>query len=643
MLVILLACSSPAPEAFDPALAEVRLPPADGPFAPAATQWRGSADAREAFAEVEACAGCHPQAAAGWAGSAHAHASFDNPWYRASVESIRDEVGTPASRHCAGCHDPALLLAQALDDEVDPRDPLARIGVPCLGCHGIRAAGPDGNGSYVLDPSHTAPGPDGPDDHRRAMVSEALSSGAACGACHRGFLDARTGNAAVISGLDDLGAYSASASAGSQAARLDPVEVPRSGCADCHLQDHAFPGGQTALAAQTGHADRVAATLERAVRLHVLPTVQGDDLVVDLVVHNTGVGHRFPGGLGDAQDTWLAVDVLDAGSERIAAVDDPADGRAHRIRAEILDEAGAAERAHRPHRVAVVAWDHTVGPGDARAFRHRFPGAAHARTVLAQVRHRPHGPELQAAACAATGPGTLDGCGPVPELVLAEAKATPGGTVGFEAAYAHGLALTHERPAHLDDARPPLATALALAPDRRSEAAVWVLLARIEGRQGRIDAAIAAADTAEALFGPHPAIDRVRGEALAAVWRWAEAAAAFAPLAASTPSDVATWRDLARARGSAGDRIGALAAASAGLALAPRDPDLLRHQALALGALDHPSWPEARGAWLAHRRRDDAAARRMACDGRVEGCADARLPVPTTVIGSDPTGRSPSR
>ena len=83
----------------------------------------------------------------------------------------------------------------------------------------------------------------------------------------------------------------------------------------------------------------------------------------------------------------------------------------------------------------------------------------------------------------------------------------------------HGMGLLHSRPERLDEARPPLAQALQLAQTDRERAAVWQLMARLEGRQGRTDAALQAADEAEAAIGAHPAIDRARGEALAKVCR----------------------------------------------------------------------------------------------------------------------------
>jgi len=203
-----------------------------------------------------------------------------------------------------------------------------------------------------------------------------------------------------------------------------------------------------------------------------------------------------------------------------------------------------------------------------------------------------------------------------------------GAPPSFETAYAQGLGLLHQVSERLDEARAPLAQALALAPDARSRAAVSVLLAQLEGRLQRTDAALWELRRAEDLAGPGPAIVRTRADALARAWRWDEAEAAYAELATWAPADTATWRDLARARNAVGDPSGALAATAEGLARAPRDPELLRQQAAALAELGDPRAVEASAAWEAHRPRDDLSDRRLACDQAVPGCSQARPPVP---------------
>lgn len=127
----------------------------------------------------------------------------------------------------------------------------------------------------------------------------------------------------------------------------------------------------------------------------------------------------------------------------------------------------------------------------------------------------------------------------------------------------------------------------------------------------------------------HPAIAASRGRALAQVWRWEEAAPHFEAAALGAPLDDTLWAALAVARGSAGDASGALEAARRGLALTPRQPDLLRSQAIALHRLD-PGSTSALAAdeqHLAHRIADVAPELRSRCSAHVPGCARERKPV----------------
>jgi hypothetical protein len=83
--------------------------------------------------------------------------------------------------------------------------------------------------------------------------------------------------------------------------------------------------------------------------------------------------------------------------------------------------------------------------------------------------------------------------------------------------------------------------------------------------------------------------------------------------------------------GSAGDDRGALEAAWRGLALQPRDPDLLRAQALAIGHLGGDA-SAALGAYLERRVADDTPGIRGKCQRLVDGCALERVPVHVHVL-----------
>lgn len=650
--------------------------------------------------DVETCGTCHGDVLASWRSSAHARSSMDNPWYRQAVDAFRAHAGNEQGRFCAGCHDPVLLVAGAVDAEIAPEDPRAHAGITCLVCHGMSGVRADGSASFTLSTRAVhLPDPGDPrsvEEHVRAVTPDALRTSQLCGSCHRGFLGPDMGNAQHLDAVDELSAWSRSAYAGSSATRVDePLE--EASCQGCHMPErdarlgdlaadrygrvrvHRFVGAHTTMAdaARDGAQLREQqAILATAARIDVaaarargeawLPADgaavrAGDTVELDVVVHNAGTGHRFPGGTIDTHDTWIEVEVRDAGGRLVAEAgtrherrDDP---EAHLLRAVLVDPSADPEYRHHVQRFGAKITDHTLAPRDAEVARYVLDvpdGARMPLSVRARLRHRRHNRVLVASACEAQrsargrafvetsrqlGNRPLDACRPQPITELAEARvwigaggearASSGGASAprWRRLFDHAMGLVANVQESLDEARPSLEAALEAAPDARARAMVLAQRARLEGRQGRLDAALAELDRAEALIGAHPAIDRLRGDAYAQVWRWRAAAGAYRGASRAAPLDDTRWTDLARALGSAGDDRGALRAARRGLALQPRDESLLRTQYLALEALGIPGAERARDAYVMHRTPDAIADLRLRCGQAHAWCAEERLPV----------------
>ncbi len=229
----------------------------------------------------------------------------------------------------------------------------------------------------------------------------------------------------------------------------------------------------------------------------------------------------------------------------------------------------------------------------------------------------------------ALGREPIDACTPEPITDVAEWVVGESERSRWRRMHDLALALAHSVQERLDEARPVLDDARAATTVPFERAMIDLIGARVAARQGRLDEALALADAAaEGAPEYGPAIARVRGEAYAQVWQWDAAAEAFAEVAEGAPGDVASWRDLARARGSAGDDRGAFEAARRGLAINPRHADLLRSQHLAMVGLDAGT-PAVREAFLKHRTVDEAPSLLRRCQRSIEGCDRDRQPVPT--------------
>ncbi|HEX4456041.1 MAG TPA: tetratricopeptide repeat protein [Kofleriaceae bacterium] len=659
-------------------LPAARIPSASGAFAPSLVAITGTrdADTGTTLADVDSCASCHPDAAAQWSSSAHSFASFGNPIYRYDVELVRGSLGKAASQHCGGCHDLPLLVDNMMTsaEPIPAGDLRAHSGVTCRLCHGVARTTFDGNASYVWN----ATPPDAPvlgdaasiARHKQQVTTTIDSS--LCIGCHRGFLPRELGLPSHLGGVDETGAWQSSAWTGNDIALLDRVE-PKT-CIDCHMErvpaspgelgakhgtiaSHRFVGGHTWMASMRGDAEQLALTqakLEGAASIDVAgPSARaGARLEFDVVIRNLLVGHRFPGGLLDVQDTWVEVAVADRRGRRLADsgfahATDADDRDAHVLRTLIVDADGELLDEHQLTKFRAQIATRTLAPRAAQAIRYGFvvpSDAALPLSVTARLRHRSRTLHMQAEACRAaqTPEGRafiagargargveLDPCKPQPITLVAEAHVVLGERAAdWQRLYDHGMALAATIVTRLPEARAVLELAHERAPDPRARAMVAVQLGWVAARQGRIADVLAYAREAREQSDA-PAIDAFVADAYVRANRWADAIAPAKSCTERAPKNAAAWALYARVLVAIGDHRSALAAATRGLELAPRDADLLRSQATALAALHDPRAEAAQAAYVTYRAPDDAAGLRIRCAQRSATCARDRNAVET--------------
>ncbi len=680
------AAQAPAPSAVP----SLRLPSAPGAFAPAFTAAADEVDGRALAATVDTCETCHAEVTAQWRASAHAASSFDNPIYRYSVERFREATSRDQSRFCAGCHDLALLVDGAMAEPIDHADPRASAGVTCGVCHNTSSATVDGNGSLSLAAAAAVLPTEGDaasiEAHRRRYrPTPDLDESTLCAACHRSFVSATARPGHHLAGIDDVGMWQRSPFGGGELSRIEVEPVERQGCRDCHMapekaddpaadphgnvRSHRFAGGHTWLASLNADPAQRAATeamLRKAMRvdvaavryadgsLHVptetAPLRAGETLDFEVVLENRGTGHRFPGGTRDAHATWVEVVVEDGEGHALAVSGhEGPDREAHRLLAAVLDPEGHPVDNHDVHRFAAPGYDTTVPPRDVRLVRYRWTVPAEVSPpvkVSVKLWHRTRRAAFARHACAERRPGERDTCQPPPTTLVAEASSTLGQPqpTSSEPLSTRLLALArgwnHGLVEDLDAARPVLDAAAAAADaSPRLRAAIALERARLAGRQGRMSELDTWLAEADGQLSGHPASAWVRARALMRVFRHAEAST-WLRVAAAATSDPRVQEALAVSLGSAAKPRAALGAATQGLVLDPRQPDLLRVQWLSWSKLypaaggpvpsasaTRPDVGErAREAFLAHRRVDSAPQLRSRCSDEVPGCARERTP-----------------
>ncbi|MCY4574066.1 MAG: tetratricopeptide repeat protein [Gemmatimonadetes bacterium] len=234
------------------------------------------------------CERCHPDVVDQWATSAHRFASFNNPFYEATINAMRADPresnrwidrhlaspgvatageGRAASKWCSSCHDPVLLFAGAMGREIDRGSPGAQAGLTCLSCHGIdRIHDRTGNGNYNITDAAASPyifadAPPGslrgflhdaavrsrPAVHSARLLKPFFRESGYCATCHKVGLTEPVNNYRWLRGQNEFDSWDDSG-VSLNAARTFYLPQARQVCQDCHMPRERAPRGDLAAA-----------------------------------------------------------------------------------------------------------------------------------------------------------------------------------------------------------------------------------------------------------------------------------------------------------------------------------------------------------------------------------------------------------
>ena len=234
------------------------------------------------FMDSETCGECHQQIYQEWKSSMHHFASFNNQFYRKSIEYMQEVQGPQASKWCAGCHDHAVFFNGRFDrpikDQIDT--PEAHAGLACTSCHAITHVDSSmGNGGFTIEypPLHQLMTSKNkvvksavdfmtyldPEPHRRTFLKPFMKENASeyCSTCHKVHLDVPVNNYRWFRGFNDYDNWQASGFG--EGARSFYYPPKSQTCADCHmpleksreaghrdgqLHSHRFASANTAVA-----------------------------------------------------------------------------------------------------------------------------------------------------------------------------------------------------------------------------------------------------------------------------------------------------------------------------------------------------------------------------------------------------------
>ncbi len=234
------------------------------------------------FMDSAACGECHKDIYKQWQSSVHHFASFNNQFYRKSIEYMQDTIGTRPSKWCAGCHDHAVFFNGRFDRPIKEQidTPEAQAGLACTSCHAIvHVDSSMGNAGFTIEypPLHelaTSKNPVirnldhfltylNPEPHRRTFMKPFMRADSSefCSSCHKVHLDVPVNHYRWFRGFNEYDAWQASGVSG-QGARSFYYPKETSTCVTCHMPEvdsqdpgnrngkvhsHRFPGANTAI------------------------------------------------------------------------------------------------------------------------------------------------------------------------------------------------------------------------------------------------------------------------------------------------------------------------------------------------------------------------------------------------------------
>jgi tetratricopeptide (TPR) repeat protein len=234
------------------------------------------------FTQSDTCGECHKDIYRQWKSSAHHFASFNNQFYRKSIEYMQDTIGTQPSKWCAGCHDHAVFFngrfERPIKEQIDTVE--ARAGLACTSCHAIThvdSSMGNGGNTVAYPPLHELAASRNPvlrrvnhfltyldpEPHRETFMKPfmRMDNSEFCSGCHKVHLDVPVNHYRWFRGFNEYDAWQASGVSG-EGARAFYYPKESKTCGGCHMplvdsedpgnkhgkvHSHRFPAANTAI------------------------------------------------------------------------------------------------------------------------------------------------------------------------------------------------------------------------------------------------------------------------------------------------------------------------------------------------------------------------------------------------------------
>jgi tetratricopeptide (TPR) repeat protein len=362
-----------------------------------------------------------------------------------------EEAGSIKSKWCAACHDPALLFTNNMEKNIDRTSILSQAGLTCLACHRISSThNITGNGNYVFNnqkdntyPFSEAEGgvketvnnlliKANPEEHVNSLTTPFFKTPQFCASCHKVALDKQINNYRWLRGQNEYDSWHNSGVAHNASSTFYLPEKARK-CQDCHMplvevkygdmaakngmiRSHLFPAANTALPYIRGDSEMVAAVeaFLKQQKLYVeftslmstpdnqyigplsgaqIALKRGQQYETHLVVRNLNVGHAFPGGTIDSNESWLEVSLIGENGDLIS-VNGITDETGHletdalAFKALFIDKNGQPVLKRNAQDIVTTIYKRVINPGTSEVGRYQFmiPASYTGKTVTLKAR-----------------------------------------------------------------------------------------------------------------------------------------------------------------------------------------------------------------------------------------------------------------
>lgn len=288
------------------------------------------------FDDPTVCKGCHAEIYEQWNGSMHANA-YNDPVYQKEDAMASNDTNGLTDEYCIKCHSPiGFLTGEILPADRSNMGEISKKGIQCDFCHVVTAVAGI-NGAFDVEPGKVKRGPydDSKPMYHTAEFSPLHTKAEFCGGCHNVFHP--------VNGLPIEETYDEWLESPYNTG--DPeTETP---CQHCHMthgithfeanpgvvavggpeRDHWYThyavGGNAPVPGILGSEKHEKLAIER---LQSAATVEvntpedvtaGEEVLIEVIVTNTGAGHKIPTGLTEVREAWLEVKVTDGAGDSI--------------------------------------------------------------------------------------------------------------------------------------------------------------------------------------------------------------------------------------------------------------------------------------------------------------------------------------